>query len=332
MTRESSTGISKGYVSQPHSHRTVRSLPCPKANILINHKSQACLADFSLLTIVSDQSTVISSCIEGGSIPWMSPELLDPAKFGLVESRPTKESDCYALGMVIYEVLSGRMPFAPNTPPAIMRMVLEGKYPERPQGKEGKRLTDAIWGVLELCWKSLPNDRIGAKAILRGLEGNPPPSRPTFNAGGDLETAGDSSICLRFIVGLSRIILVVCQASGLRAHAEGVLGGSMRCWNRFVRCGDVFAGCGDGFAGCVDKLVRWRTAPRIHPLSSRSRADLGKPDVLRWVNQIGVWTSDWPHIAGKMHPTLKVILSKQFHHTMASSRFTHKRAVRRRGS
>ena len=171
----------------------------------------------------------------------MSPELLDPAKFGLVESRPTKESDCYALGMVIYEVLSGRMPFAPNTPPAIMRMVLEGKYPERPQGKEGKRLTDAIWGVLELCWKSLPNDRIGAKAILRGLEGNPPPSRPTFNAGGDLETAGDSSICLRFIVGLFRIILVVCQASGLRAHAEGALCGSMRCWNRFVRCGDVFA-------------------------------------------------------------------------------------------
>jgi hypothetical protein len=37
----------------------------------------------------------------------MSPELLDPEMFGLPElegERPTKQSDCYALGMVIYEV------------------------------------------------------------------------------------------------------------------------------------------------------------------------------------------------------------------------------------
>lgn len=37
----------------------------------------------------------------------MSPELLDPERFGIPESegdRPTRQSDCYALGMVIYEV------------------------------------------------------------------------------------------------------------------------------------------------------------------------------------------------------------------------------------
>jgi hypothetical protein len=37
----------------------------------------------------------------------MSPELLDPELFGVPESegdRPTRQSDCYALGMVIYEV------------------------------------------------------------------------------------------------------------------------------------------------------------------------------------------------------------------------------------
>ena len=32
----------------------------------------------------------------------MSPELLDPDRFGA--NGPTRESDCYALGMVIYEV------------------------------------------------------------------------------------------------------------------------------------------------------------------------------------------------------------------------------------
>ena len=39
----------------------------------------------------------------------MGPELLDPERFRIPESennRPTRQSDCYALGMVIYEVSS----------------------------------------------------------------------------------------------------------------------------------------------------------------------------------------------------------------------------------
>jgi len=40
----------------------------------------------------------------GGTKQWMSPELLNPESFGLNDSRPTTQSDCYALGMVVYEV------------------------------------------------------------------------------------------------------------------------------------------------------------------------------------------------------------------------------------
>ena len=39
----------------------------------------------------------------------MSPELLDPDQFGITDSRPTKQSDCYALGMVVYEVRASAM-------------------------------------------------------------------------------------------------------------------------------------------------------------------------------------------------------------------------------
>jgi len=42
------------------------------------------------------------SFVYGGSYPWMSPELLDFDD--TFEHRPTKESDIYALGMLIYEV------------------------------------------------------------------------------------------------------------------------------------------------------------------------------------------------------------------------------------
>lgn len=40
----------------------------------------------------------------GGTYRWMSPELLSPEEFGMTDNRPTRQSDRYALGMVIYEV------------------------------------------------------------------------------------------------------------------------------------------------------------------------------------------------------------------------------------
>ena len=54
------------------------------------------------MTNLSDflSETVDSS---GGTYRWMSPELLDPEGYNS-DGRSTRESDCYALGMVIYEV------------------------------------------------------------------------------------------------------------------------------------------------------------------------------------------------------------------------------------
>ena len=88
-------------------------------NILINGDRRACIADFGLSTITgvaaatgAPRASLISedtlmSFTGGGTRRWMSPELLDPERFGIPESednRPTRQSDCYALGMVIYEV------------------------------------------------------------------------------------------------------------------------------------------------------------------------------------------------------------------------------------
>ena len=127
----------------------------------------------------------------GGEIPWMGPELLFPEKFGLKKSNPTKKSDCYALGMVIYEVLSGQAPFSAYREVEVVRMVLGGERPKIPQGDEGKLFTDEIWEVLELCWEQQPGDRLSAKGILMGLDGNLPPSRPPLDIDEDVETDTD---------------------------------------------------------------------------------------------------------------------------------------------
>ena len=96
----------------------------------------------------------------------MSPELFDSEAH-----RQTKGSDCYALGMVIYEVLSRRIPFYRYKDFAIVGRVIKGERPERPQGPEGVvGFTDAVWEVLELCWKSLPRDRPSIEDVLKCMK------------------------------------------------------------------------------------------------------------------------------------------------------------------
>jgi len=99
----------------------------------------------------------------------MSPELLDPDQFESSDGRPTRESDCYALGMVIYEVLSGKVPFASLREFIVMRKVLEGERPSMPEGSEGTWFTDELWTTLNLCWETRPEIRPSIEAVLERL-------------------------------------------------------------------------------------------------------------------------------------------------------------------
>jgi len=95
---------------------------------------------------------------------------MSPERFGLKKIRPTKPSDCYALGMVIYEVLSGRVPFHRYGDPGVVARVLKGKRPALPRGAERKWFTDDVRRVLERCWEHKPDDRPSVESVLRCLE------------------------------------------------------------------------------------------------------------------------------------------------------------------
>jgi hypothetical protein len=58
------------------------------------------------MTMVSDpkQPMSCSAQLEGGTMMFMSPELLVPSKFGMKDSVPTPEADIYAFGLVIFQV------------------------------------------------------------------------------------------------------------------------------------------------------------------------------------------------------------------------------------
>ena len=157
---------------------------------MIDHNGRGCLADTGLLTVTPEES-VPSIDQKSTRAQWISPELLFPEKFGLKKSQPTKASDCYSLGMTIYEVLTGQIPFVRHTSTAVVWRILDGERPMRPQGTQAAQLTDDIWGMLECCWQPRPEGRISVRHVLLGLEGVSRPLEHSSEADVDSVADGD---------------------------------------------------------------------------------------------------------------------------------------------
>ncbi|CAE6466985.1 unnamed protein product, partial [Rhizoctonia solani] len=49
------------------------------------------------------------------------------------ESKPTEASDIFALGMIIYEVVSREVPYGAAKDPATMMSIAKGVHPARPE-------------------------------------------------------------------------------------------------------------------------------------------------------------------------------------------------------
>ena len=57
--------------------------------------------------MVPDPESLVSPILEleGGTVVFMAPELLAPSKYGLTGAVPTQETDIYAFGLVVFQVL-----------------------------------------------------------------------------------------------------------------------------------------------------------------------------------------------------------------------------------
>ena len=107
-----------------------------------------------------------------------------------------RESDCYALGMVILEVLSGQAPFPHYNGLILMRKVIQGERPGRPQGVEGAWFTDDLWEMLGQCWLPQAKDRPAIEAVLECLKRASTVWQPLLpNAYGSLGTDTGGGLC-----------------------------------------------------------------------------------------------------------------------------------------
>jgi len=82
------------------------------------------------------------------------------------QQSPNETLDCYALGMVIYEIISGHLPFHEQTDFMLVPKVLKGKRPRR-----GAEFTGILWEMLELCWMARLSDRPNIEDVLQCLVG-----------------------------------------------------------------------------------------------------------------------------------------------------------------
>ena len=146
-------------------------------NVILTPRGQIKLLDFGLALLcpsVASHTETRSIADSGrlvGTVPYMSPEQI---LGGEVDER----SDIYSLGVILFEMATGRRPFAATVSTALMNEILHRPAPTT--GVHGVRLTPGlealIASMLEKDPKKRPESAARVEAALRGREGAATPS------------------------------------------------------------------------------------------------------------------------------------------------------------
>jgi serine/threonine protein kinase/Tfp pilus assembly protein PilF len=137
-------------------HRGILHRDIKPSNILVSSEGQPLLLDFNLAQ--ADEGSA-GQAVLGGTVAYMAPEHLralacrNPAAARQVDRR----ADIYALGMVLYEMLTGHSPFDQSASYSVVPMILEAMAVERSQTIPSVRQLrkDVPWALESIVRKCL---------------------------------------------------------------------------------------------------------------------------------------------------------------------------------
>lgn len=138
--------------SQGVIHRDVK-----PSNILIDQRGNCLLSDFGIAKMIEGSVRITRTGGIVGTPAYMSPEQIHGEE---LDGR----SDLYALGIVLYEMATGRPPFRAETPPAIFVKHLHDPLP--PPRSFNPSLLE---GIERVILKALAKDRLDRYATARDM-------------------------------------------------------------------------------------------------------------------------------------------------------------------
>lgn len=121
--------------------------------------TQPRITDFGVARIIEEGAAGRTTAVIG-TPDYIAPEVADGRE-------PTPASDLYAVGIMLYEMLTGVTPFAGGTPLAVMRRHVE-QQPGRPDGLPGP-LWEVIAGLLAKAPGARPGSAAQAKTALSAV-------------------------------------------------------------------------------------------------------------------------------------------------------------------
>ncbi|KAH9171467.1 kinase-like domain-containing protein [Lactarius sanguifluus] len=115
----------------------------------------ACLADFGCARVEEVEVTGPTEALTYGSTRWLAPELMTQSNY----VPTTRNTDVWSFGMLCVEIFTDNVPFNLIPNEAFIPLVIrDGTLPTRPEGND-KGLTDAMWDLMNRCWRREPESR-----------------------------------------------------------------------------------------------------------------------------------------------------------------------------
>src|SRR6266566_65365 len=150
--------------SQGIIHRDIKA-----SNILLNSDGEVYLTDFGIARVANDATQLTSTGDVLGTVDYVAPELFEEHR------RADARSDLYSLGVLLYEMVTGRLPFTAESQLVVVSMHMN-KRPPAPRSL-APHISSQVARVINKALEKRPEQRYTsatelAEAFCRAVDAN----------------------------------------------------------------------------------------------------------------------------------------------------------------